>query len=479
MTPGTTTSLLAELFPDPALADRQGRALAALLPTLPPGHAHVDEAAVDLVIAECDRRIARQLDAILHAPPVQALEATWRGLARLIEGVDFGENIRVELLQCSKHDLRADFAEAPELPASGLYRIVYAQAIGTFGADPYGLLCADYEFGPGAEDLALLRQCATVAAMAHAPFITNAAPEFFGLADFAGLPRLRDLANALTGPRYRVWQAFRASEDARYVGLCLPRVLLRPAHDVDLDPTRPLPYRESTGRSLRDFLWGRASYEFALLAAASFARHRWCVHLLGSRAAAASDQLRWDYPSLPGLWHRSPLECTLSGRLEQALTEEGFVSLLYERSSGRARLLSAPSTQRPRTIVQSTAAERAALAGERLGAQLPYIFLVSRLAHYLKCVQRERVGSWLDRSALERELQQWLRQYVADQDDVQLEVRARRPLRRAAISVEAVDGQVGWYRCRLQLQPHLTHNSASFTLALFGKLDRPGGDLAS
>jgi type VI secretion system protein ImpC len=475
VTDAQSHDLLAALFGEPALAERGRRALVALVPTLPADHAFVDDAAVDLLIAECDRRITRQLDEILHAPPVQALEASWRSLARLVDRIDFAENIRLELLQCSKHDLRADFTDAPELPASGLYHHVYAQAIGTFGADPYALLCVDLEFGPGAEDIALLRQCAAVAAMAHAPFIANASPDFFSLPDFTGLPRLRDLTNALAGPRYRVWQAFRATEDARYLGLCLPRVLLRPPHDLDLDPTLPLPYRESTDRPL----WGRPSYVFALLAATSFARHRWCVHLLGSRAASAADQVRWDYPSLPDIWARCPLECVLSGRIEQALADEGFIALLHERTTGRARLLSASSVQRPRTVVQATDADRAALAGERLGAQLPYIFLVSRLAHYLKCVQRERVGSWLDRSALERELQLWLRQYVSDQDDAQWEVRARRPLRRANVAVESVEGQVGWYRCRLQLQPHLTHNSASFTLALFGKLDRPGGDLTS
>ncbi len=477
------TGLVDELFAgcDAAACARGRVGLGALLRALPADDParHADAVTIDALIADCDLRLAAQVDAVLHHPDVQALEATWRSLALVVARVDLDENIRLELLQCRKQDLLDDFSEAPELPRSGLYRIVYAQAIGTFGADPYGLLCADFELGPGAADIALLRQCAAVAAMAHAPFIANAGPDFFGLPDLTGLPRLGDLAAALAGPRFRAWQAFRASEDARYVGLCLPRVLLRAPHDVDVDTAAPSAHREVVGRRHADFLWGRASYVFAVLAAGSFARHRWCVHILGTRAAAAAELLRWDYPSLRGIWHRCPLECQISGRLEQALADEGFIGLVYERSSGRARLLSAASVQRPRVALGGSDSERAAVAGERLGAQLPYIFLVSRLAHYLKCVQRERIGSWLDRSALQRELDLWLRQYVSDQDDAQWEVRARRPLRRAAVAVEPVEGQVGWYRCHLQLQPHLTHNSASFTLSLFGKLDRPPGEPAN
>lgn len=438
----------------------------------------LDDVLLDLLICDCDRRMAAQLDEILHDPRVQALEATWRSLELAVTRVEFDENIRVELLQCRKQDLLDDFAEAPELPRSGLYQIVYARAIGTYGAHPYGLLCADFDFGPGAEDVSLLRQCSAIAAMAHAPFIANVDPALFHMPDFTALPRLRDFAAALSGPRLRAWDSLRATEDARYLGLCLPRVLLREPYDLHTDPRAPLPYRE-TVQHHRELLWGRPSYVFATLAAGSFARHRWCVHVLGSRAAAVAGQLRWDYPTLPGLWHRIPLECVLSARVEQALAEGGLIGLVYERSSGCARLVSAASVQRPRQVFTSSDAERAALAGERLGAQLPYIFLVSRLAHYLKCVQRERIGTWSDRSALERELELWLRQFVSDQDDAQWEVRARRPLRRASVLVEAVEGQTGWYRCRLQLQPHLTHNSASFTLSLFGKLDRPAGDSAA
>ena len=447
-------------------------ALAAVLRSLGPDDPF-DAPLLDLWIAEHDLRLAAQLDAILHHPRIQALESAWRGLAVLVERVRFDENIRVELLSCSKDDLFADFSAAPEIVRSGLYHVVYNQAFGIFGGQPYGLLCADYDFTPSAEDISLLRQCAAVAAMSHAPFIANCSPNFFNLPDFSGLQRVREVRAALASPRFRLWHAFRASEDARYVGLCLPRVLLRAPYDVDIEPTTPLPYRESCRRHA-DFLWGRPSFLFAATAAASFARYRWCVHLLGTKAAAGNVVLRWDYPTLPGIWHRCPFEALLTARLAYTLAEEGLISFVYERATRRASILVAPSIQRPRAVITD-----GQTINDQLGAQLPYVFLVARLAHFLKCVQRERIGAWVDRSSLEGELNKWLRQYISDQPDAQWEVRARRPLRSAAVTVEPVEGQAGWYRCHLQLQPHLTHNSASFTLSLFGKLDRPAGEVAS
>lgn len=451
------------------------RALALLLRALPleARPDAFDALLIDVVIADLERRLSAQLDAILHHPKVQSLEAVWRSLRRTIDRIDFEENVLVEVLSCTKEELYDDFSAAPEIPRAGLYQLVYGEAFGVYGGRPYGILCAAFEFGAGAEDLGLLRYCAAVAAIAHAPLLANASAGLFGLESFAGLPRLSDPAAALAGPRLRLWHALRETEDARYVGLCLPRVLLREPYDAEADPTLPLRYREATLRH-SDMLWGPASFEVAALAAASFARHRWCVYILGSRSAAVAEQLPTDYPSLRGLWRRMPLECQVTGRVEHALAEEGFIPLVYERPSGRACVLSAPSVRRPRRFVEAEG--DAATVSERLGAQLPYMFLICRLAHYLKCVQRERVGSWLDRSALERELDLWLRTFVSDQDDAQWEVRARRPFRRASIRVEAVEGQAGWYRCHLDLQPHLTHNSAAFTLSLIGKLDRPSGE---
>lgn len=419
---------------------------------------------LDRLIAACDRRLAAQLDALLHHPAVQALEATWRALWLLVSRIPAASDVVLELLSCSKQDLAADLRDAPEVARSGLFTLVYTRAIGSYGAAPYGLVCADLDFGPGPEDIYLLRQCAAVAAVAHAPFVANVDPELFDLPDLTALPRLRDPAAVLAAPHRAAWQALRACDDARHLALCLPRFLLRAPHDHHREPDAPLPYRESAGPRHADFLWGRASYLFALLAAASFARDRWCVHLLASPAAAATGLLELPTPTLPDSWRRLALECQLPPRSERLLSAAGLVVFTHARADARARARAAPSLHSPPADAPADA---------RLGAELPYVLLAARLAHYLKCVQRERVGTWQDRAALERELESWLRQLVADQDDVQPEVRARRPLRRVSVALEPSGELDGWCRCRLQIQPHLAHNSTAFTLSLVGRLERP------
>lgn len=432
----------------------------------------LDVAYVDALAADIDRRLAAQLDEILHHPELQRLEAAWRGLRLVVERVREGENIAVEMLSCTKQELADDFDDAPDVPQSGLYRLVYSSAYATFGGKPYGLICADYEFGPGAEDLGLLRRCAAVAAMAHAPFIANVGAGFFGLDGLDAMPRVRDFAAILAGPRYRLWNAFRDTEDARYVGLCLPRFLLRAPYRVEAEPFMPLRYRETTASRHERFLWGAASYAFALRAIDSFTRYRWCVYLIGSRAGGMIESLpRVEFPSMPGLVPRCSFECLITSRVEQMLSEEGFVALVYDRGSSGAMIHSAPSVQRPRRFTD-TEEGRAAYASERLGAQLPYVFLVCRLAHYLKRVQRERIGQWNDRVTLQRELDGWLRQYVSDIENPHWETRARKPLRKASVRIDQVEGAAGWYRCHLLIQPHLTHNSASFTLSLLGRLEK-------
>ena len=445
------------------------RALAA--PEDPP---RLDRPLVDALIAEIDRRLGAQLDAILHHPELQRVEATWRGLRYLVDHVDFRENTRVELLPAAKDELAADFADAPEITASGLYHHVYRQAFGVLGGKPYGAICTTFDVGPGAADLELLRRLAAVGAMAHVPVLTNASPRLCGVEAFTDLPRLKDIAAALEGPAYARWSAFRDSEDARYVGLCLPRFLLRApygTHESET-PVKGFVYREDVVDHHDRYLWGPASLALTARVAASFARYRWCPNIIGPQGGGAIEGLPLhQYEQGGELRTKCPTEVALDDRREYELAEQGLIGLVFRRESTSAAFFSACSAQRPRRF-GDTPEGRAAQQSHLLGARLPYIFVITRLAHYLKVLQREQIGAWKSRADLERELNQWIRQYVADMPDPSPATRSRKPLRRAAIAVEEIEGQVGWYRCGLTIEPHLKYEGAEFTLSLVGKLEK-------
>lgn len=432
----------------------------------------VDKAFVDALIAEIDVKLSRQIDEILHHPTFQKLESAWRGLKFVIDRCDFRENIKVEMLNCSKEDLLADFEDAPEVPKSGLYKLVYSAEFGQFGGKPFGAIIANYEFGPSPQDIALLQKCAAVAAMSHAPFIAAAGPQFFGLKDFLGLPNLKDLKALFEGPQYTKWNAFRETEDARYVGLVMPRFLLRLPFGANTVPVKAFNYEEDVIGKHEAYCWGNATFAFATRLADSFAKYRWCPNIIGPQAGGTVENLPLhQYEAMGEIQTKVPTEIMLTERREFELSEEGFIGLTFRKDSDNACFFSANSAQKPKFFGQSEEG-RAAEMNYRLGTQLPYMFIMCRIAHYLKVLQREQIGTWKERADLERELNQWIGQYVADQDVVSASVRGRRPLRQAKITVSEVPGNAGWYKVDMQVRPHFKYMGAFFTLSLVGKLDK-------
>jgi len=436
------------------------------------GEERIDKSAVDAMVADVDRRISAQLNEILHNSDFQRLESAWRGLKFLVDRTDFRENIKIELLNVSKDQLLTDFEDAPEISKSGMYRIAYSNEYGVFGGKPYGLIVGNYDFGPGAQDVNLLSKCAAVAAMSHAPFISNAGPEFFGEKSFLPVPQLKDLKSLFEGPQYTRWHSFRESEDARYVGLCMPRFLLRQPYGERSIPVKSFNFNEDVVGHHERYLWGHASVALASRVVDSFAKFRWCPNIIGPQSGGAVEELPLhQYEAMGEIQTKIPTEVLLTERREFELSEEGFIGLTFRKDSDNAAFFSANSVQKPKFFGNSPEGKTAE-TNYRLGTQLPYMFIMSRLAHYLKVLQREQIGSWKERSDLERELNKWIGQYVADMDDPAPAVRSRRPLRSAHISVEDVEGQPGWYRCGLQVQPHFKYMGASFTLSLVGKLDK-------
>ncbi len=231
--------------------------------------------------------MSAQLDEILHHPTFQRLESAWRGLKFLVDRVDFRENTRIEFLNCSKDDLLADFEDTPEVPKSGLYKLVYSAEFGQFGGKPVAAILANYEFGPGPQDILLLQKAASVATMAHAPFFAAAGPRFFGLDTYLNLPNLKDIHALFEGPQYTKYSAFRDTEDARYVGLLLPRFLLRLPYGAGTVPVRSFNYEEDVVGKHDAYLWGNATFAFGTRLAESFARYRWLLNIIGPDARAA------------------------------------------------------------------------------------------------------------------------------------------------------------------------------------------------
>lgn len=455
-----------------SLAREGMRELIAMLATPERKGERVQQQIVDEMISEIDQKMSKQLDQILHNPTYQEMESSWRGLKLVIDRTNFRENIKIEMINVSKDDLLNDFQDSPEIPKSGLYKLIYSREYGQFGGSPVGGIIGNYYFGPGSQDIALLQYVAAVGAMAHAPFISAAGPQFFGEESWLKFPNLKDLKSILEGPRYTKWRGFRESEDARYVGLTTPRFLLRLPYSKSDNPVKSFDYNETVTDNHENYLWGNTAYTFATRLTDSFAKWRWCPNIIGPQGGGAVENLPiHTFTAMGEVQAKIPTEILITERREFELAEEGFIALTMRKDSDNACFFSANSCQKAKFF--GTSAEgRAAETNYKLGTQLPYMFIVSRLAHYLKVLQRENLGSWKERSDLQRELNEWIRQYVVDMDNPLPGVRSRRPLRQAQVTVEDVEGNPGWYKVDLKVRPHFKYMGADITLSLVGRLEQ-------
>lgn len=432
----------------------------------------INNGVIDQMIAQIDGTISRQIDEILHHPKFQTLESAWRGLKFVVDRTDFRQNIRLEILNCTKDDLLADFEDSPEIVKSGLYKHIYSAEFGQFGGKPYGAVIANYTFGAGAQDVKLMRYMSSVGAISHAPMVAGAAPSMFGAETYGEIANLKDFDSIFEGPRYARWNAFRLTEDARYFGLTLPRFLLRLPYGSEAVAVKSFNYEEKSGGSTESYLWGNAAFAFATRLTESFALYRWCPNIIGPQSGGIVDNLPvHHFESMGQLQTKVPTEVLITDRREYELAEQGFIALTMRKGSNNAAFFSANSVQKPKFFGNSPEGKKAEL-NYKLGTQLSYMFMINRLAHYIKVLQRENIGSWKNKAELQDELGKWIGQYVVDQDNPSAEVRARRPLRKAEIRVDDVEGEPGWYRVGLSVIPHFKYMGADFTLSLTGKLDK-------
>ena len=390
------------------------------------GASRVDRRMVDAVIAELDQKISEQLDVVLHHESFKALASSWRELEFVVSRTNFRENIKIQVLDVTKEELASDFAEATEITDSTLHKMVYTDEYGQFGGEPVGVMVGAYDFGPGEKDCELLKCISNVAGMAHAPFLAAANSTFVGLDSWGELHKVKDLESVFDQPKYRTWNGLRGSEDARNVCLTLPRFLLRTPYGSQ-NEIAEFDYEENAADG-DNFCWGNAAFALASRIVDSFAKYRWCPNIIGPKSGGAVTNLpSYVYDRDGKFFVSGPVEIPISDRREFEFSNLGFAALTLRKGTDNASFFSANSVQKAKFFGSDPEAKQAEL-NYRLGTQLPYLFVVTRLAHYLKVLQRENLGGWVSRAEIEAELNRWIRGYVADQDNVPASMRSSRPL---------------------------------------------------
>jgi type VI secretion system protein ImpC len=429
-------------------------------------------ATLDARVAELDRLISEQLSAVMHAPEFQRLESTWRGLDYLVKESNTNLSLKIKALHAPKRDIVRDFKTASEFDQSALFKKIYEEEFGTFGGAPFGALIGDYEMTRQPEDMYFIEQMSHVAAAAHAPFIASASPELIGLESFADLGKPRDLGKVFDTVEYTKWKSFRDSEDSRYVGLTLPRFLGRlPYNPKDGAIAESFNFVEDVdGTDHSKYLWCNAAWAFAARLTAAFDDFGWCAAIRGVEGGGLVEDLpTHTFKTDDGeIALKCPTEIAITDRREKELSDLGFIPLVHCKNSDYAAFFAAQSVQKPKKYSTDSANANAVLS-----AQLQYIFSVSRVAHYLKAMMRDKIGSFASAQNVEVFLNRWVSQYVLLDDNASQEQKAQFPLREASVQVSEIPGKPGAYRSVAFLRPHFQLDELSISLRLVADLPKP------
>lgn len=426
-------------------------------------------ATLDARVAELDQLISAQVSAIMHAPEFQRLESSWTGLNYLIRNTSTSSNLKIKVLNATKKELVKDFQSALDFDQSAMFKKVYEEEFGTFGGAPFATLLGDFEISRQPEDMYFIEQMSHIAAAAHAPFISAASPELFGLETYADLGRPRDLSKVFDTVEYAKWKSFRESEDARYVGLTLPRFLGRlPFNPKDGATVEGFNFVEDVdGTDHSKYLWCNATYAFGAKLTKAFEDFGWCAAIRGVEGGGLVEDLpTHTFKTDEGeIALKCPTEIAITDRREKELSDLGFISLVHCKNTDYAAFFGAQSAQKSKKYNTDSANANAVLS-----AQLQYIFTVSRIAHYMKAMMRDKIGSFAAASNVEDFLNRWLMQYVLLDDNASQEAKAQFPLREASVQVAEVPGRPGVYRAVSFLRPHFQLDELSVSLRLVAEL---------
>lgn len=428
--------------------------------------------AIDHHVSDIDAWLSLQVSEILHAPSFKRLEATWRGLHYLVTHTETGAMLKLGVFNATQEELLADMEAASDKEQSTLFKVIHEDPFGPFGRVPYGLLIGDYAFGRSPKDIAWLTQMSKVAAAGPTPFIAAASADLFGLNSFHNLNKPRDLSKIFESVDLADWQAFRATEDSRFISLVLPHALLRLPYGENGEPVEGIAFEENVGPTAvmpdtQCFLWGNAAYMLAERITNAFALYRWTASIEGVESGGLVEGLP-TYPppstsdSQP--WF-SPVEVFISHQRAQALHDLGFVVLCQETAQD-------PLVFPRRTIKSHLSSVGAGSDSSSLSASLPYLLTASRFAHYIKTIMGNKIGSFLTRGNVEAYLNSWISNYVLLDNDVPVEAQASFPLRQASVVVTEIDQFPGAYLATIFLRPSFQLHELTTSIRLVVDLPR-------
>jgi type VI secretion system protein ImpC len=436
-----------------------------------PARGDVSGRVIEAAIAAIDRRLSEQLNLILHHVDFQRMEATWRGLSFLVGGIENSFMQKIKVLDISKQELGRTLRKfrGTAWDQSPIFKKIYEEEYGQFGGEPFGVVIGDYAFDHSPQDVQLLGDMAQIAAAAHAPFIAAAAPSVMQMESWGELANPRDLTRIFQTPEYAAWRSLRESEDARYLGLCMPRFLARLPYGARTDPVEAFDFEEQTdGPDASRHLWTNAAYALAANIARAFEQYGWCVRIRGVDTGGVVEGLPvLSFPTADGAVDvKCSTEIALSERREAELAQAGLIPMVHRKHTGTAAFISAQSLQMPRQYD-----DPAATASANLSARLPYLFACCRFAHYLKCMVRDKVGSSMDKMQLSKWLQEWLLGYVDGAPDRSSEEwKAAHPLVNARVALLEKPDSPGHYEARFFLRPHYQLEGLTAVLRIVSRL---------
>lgn len=431
---------------------------------------------IEAIIAELDQKLSEQVNQIMHHADFQQLEGAWRGLHYLVSNTETDEQLKIRVMNISKADLGKTLKryKGTAWDQSPIFKRVYEEEYGQFGGEPFGCMVGDYHFDHSPQDVELLGEMAKVSAAAHSPFLAGASPATMQMDSWQELANPRDLTKIFSTPEYAAWRSLRSSDDARYLGLAMPRFLARVPYGAKTNPVEEFDFEEDTGAADHGkYTWANAAYAMAVNINRSFKEFGWCSRIRGIESGGAVENL--PVHSFPtddgGVDMKCPTEIAISDRREAELAKSGFMPLIHKKNSDFAAFIGAQSLQKPAEYDDPDATANANLA-----ARLPYLFACCRFAHYLKCIVRDKVGSFKERDDMQRWLQDWIMNYVdGDPAHSSDDTKARRPLSAAEVIVEEVEGNPGYYTSKFFLRPHYQLEGLTVSLRLVSKLPSAKG----